>query len=90
MKSLLVIGIVATDGYGINQSINKDTTELNELTLANLEALADGENGGAGTRYKICYNESVVKVGFTYYDCSNCKIKVYDEKGRGRVSKCFY
>ncbi|CEN50762.1 hypothetical protein CCAND93_120067 [Capnocytophaga canis] len=32
----------------------------------------------------------VATLGFTYYDYSNCTIKVYDEKGRGRVSKCFY
>jgi len=42
-----------------------------------------------GGNYHICYSESRVKVGYTYYDCGNCPTKVYDEKGRGSVSKCF-
>ena len=55
-----------------------------DLFLANVEALVDEESSG---NYKICYSESVVKVGYTYYDCGTCE-KVYDEKGRGRYSKC--
>lgn len=34
---------MAVSGYGISKSIEKDTAELNALTLANIEALADGE-----------------------------------------------
>lgn len=60
-------------------------SKADDLFSANVEALADEEIGG---NYKICYSESVVKVGYTYYDCGPCT-KVYDEKGRGRYSKCF-
>ncbi|WP_262481950.1 NVEALA domain-containing protein [Capnocytophaga canis] len=42
-KSLLITGIVAISSYGISQSIDNDTTELSGITLANIEALADGE-----------------------------------------------
>lgn len=51
-KSLLVAGIVAVSGYGINKSIKDDTTELNALTLVNIEALADGEDDGDFTPVK--------------------------------------
>ncbi len=50
------------------------------------EAKTDISVGG---EYHICYSESRVKVGYTYYDCGSCPTKVYDEKGRGNVSKCF-
>ncbi|MGN0068990.1 MAG: hypothetical protein ACI350_04600, partial [Prevotella sp.] len=52
----------------------------------NVEALADGEGSGS---YSICYSESRVTKGYTYIDCSTCQ-KVYDEKGKGDYSKCFY
>ena len=52
---------------------------------ANVEAWADDESAAG---YVICYSESVVKVGYTYYDCGTCE-KVYDEKGRGNYTKCF-
>jgi hypothetical protein len=35
----------------------------------------------------VCYWESKVRTGYTYYDCGSCK-KVYDEEGRGKASKC--
>ncbi len=48
----------------------------------------NGEEGAA--KYNICYYESVVVKGRTYYDCGDCCDKVYDEKGKGHASKCFY
>jgi len=56
------------------------------LVLSNMEALASSSEGG--NNYKICYYESVTKIGYTYYDCGSCE-KVYDEKGKGSYSKCF-
>ena len=52
----------------------------------NIEALTAGESG---RNYNICYSESKVVKGYTYYDCGNCQ-KVYDEKGKDNYSKCFY
>lgn len=43
---------------------------------------------GISLHYIICYSESKVVTGYTYYDCNSCK-KVYDEKGKGGKSKCF-
>ncbi len=41
-------------------------------------------------KYNICYSESEVVKGRTYYDCGDCCNKIYDEKGKGHASKCFY
>ena len=55
------------------------------LLAENVEVLADGESSG---KYVICYSESKVRKGYTYYDCGTCQ-KVYDEQGKGPYSKCF-
>lgn len=52
----------------------------------NVDALANGESG---SNYVLCCYESRVRRGYTYYDCATCQ-KVYDEKGRGSESKCFF
>lgn len=62
-------------------------SEANGLLMQNVAALSSGE---AAQRYNLCYFESKVVKGRTYYDCVNCQTKVYDEKGVGTVSKCFY
>ena len=59
-------------------------SERDDLFLANVEALSQGES----LNYNICYSSSKVVVGYTYYDCGSCE-KVYDEKGKGKYSKCF-
>ena len=55
------------------------------IIQANVEALANDESSAG---YVICYHESTVKVGKTYYDCGTCE-KVYDETGTGKYTKCF-
>jgi hypothetical protein len=52
----------------------------------NIEALTQGETE---QKYAICYWESKVARGYTYYDCGKCE-KIYDERGKGTYSKCFY
>ena len=79
----LSIAIIAS--IGINFNISRSTTTL---AMKNIEALARGE--GDGTRYHICYSESRVKIGYSYYDCGDCPTKVTDEQGKGRYTKCFY
>ncbi len=57
----------------------------------NLSATEDdiGEPGDDnGVTHVICYHESRVSAGSTYYDCGSCR-KEYDERGRGRPSKCW-
>ena len=87
ISSVFALALLATAGWGVNKSMNSDAN-LSDLALANVEALAGDESGGSN--YNICYSESRVKVGYTYYDCGDCPNKVYDEKGRGTYSKCFY
>ncbi|WP_099292644.1 MULTISPECIES: NVEALA domain-containing protein [unclassified Butyricimonas] len=69
---------------GINFNISKHATNL---ALKNIEALASGE--GSSSSYNICYYSSVVKVGYTYYDCGSCT-QVQNEKGKGNYTKCFH
>ena len=57
------------------------------LVMQNVEALSEGDV--SGSNYHICFHRSKVMVGRTYYDCGSC-VKVYDEDGRGKYSKCFY
>ena len=65
--------------------IKNDTAEL--MLDENVEALTAGE---VNVNYHICYHESRIVKGRTYYDCGNCLTKVYDEKGIGTYSKCFF
>ena len=62
------VAVVAAAGWSYQQS--KQYDGLSELALANVEALATGEDGGYGP--KEC-NLNIVN-GTTYFvrDCSNC------------------
>ena len=62
-------------------------TKSDPLFEANVKALMESETQ-PGKNYNLCYSESVVRLGYTYYDCGKCE-KVYDEKGKGAMSKCF-
>ena len=87
---LCLLTIIAGITFTVAHSYGMQNQE-NDILSANIEALSKGEEDGTdGTKgYSICYYESKVVVGYTYYDCVTCK-KVYDEKGRGNYSKCFY
>lgn len=88
-KKILAIPIIAVlvciAGF-VGKSSAK--TDRERALDENIEALADEENTGSVTNYRICYSESKVATGYTYYDCGSCQ-KVYDEKGKGSKSKCF-
>ena len=79
VMALLVANFIHAKGSDIE---NRSTLD------ENVEALADdGDTFIPDLNYSICYSESKVLIGYTYYDCGTCK-KVYDEKGKGRYSKC--
>jgi hypothetical protein len=40
------------------------------------------------TSYNICFYQSKVRTGYTYYDCGSCS-RIYDEQGKGTYSKCW-
>lgn len=95
MKKIFIFGataaaLVCAVVLGIkSHCANNDT-----LFYANLEALTNPEDDGGSVEYgngnyNICYSESRVRSGYTYYDCGSCT-KIYDEQGRGIYSKCFY
>lgn len=46
LKGVTATVVVALVGYGVSRSVNNSSTELSDLTLANIEALADNESGG--------------------------------------------
>jgi len=50
----------------------------------------DGKDDKGGCDYTICYWESKVRTGYTYYACGDCLTKVYDEQGKGKKTKCYH
>ena len=57
-KSLAIIAVAIFAGYNVYQS-NNETEGMSDTMLANVEALAGGENGSFNCRwdssYTICY-----------------------------------
>ena len=50
LKGVIAIAVVAlVAGYGISRSVNNRNAALSDLTLANLEALAQNESDGGET-----------------------------------------
>lgn len=84
LSSIFAVALIATVGFGVNKSMKSDTN-LSDLALANVEALADGESGSGNT--VDCYSESDYKSGSTYYDCGSCK-KEENSKGKGNKRTC--
>ncbi|HTO15417.1 MAG TPA: hypothetical protein VLZ83_06585 [Edaphocola sp.] len=87
-----VIFAVATGLFALAMVFNMNVLQSNSAGDVSLESItvmaqAGGESGGG---YNICYYESRVRTGYTYYNCSTCNTKIYDEKGKGSYSKCFY
>ena len=78
----VVLGMSAYAGYRTYDAYNG--VSESDLLLANAEALADDES----PKHRVCYWESKVRIGYTYYDCGSCD-KIYDEQGKGSISKCF-
>ncbi|CEN36774.1 NVEALA domain-containing protein [Capnocytophaga cynodegmi] len=72
MRLKFLKGVIATVavalfvGYGVSRSVNNSSTEFDELTLANVEALADGEGDfyiGIGVTIPIFKPNCVCKHG---------------------------
>lgn len=84
----VIIFAVGTFAVLTNYRTAEIKTDAAELMLdENVEALTAGEGN---ENYNICYSESKVAKGHTYHDCGDCPTKIYDEKGKGTYSKCFY
>ncbi|WP_419051733.1 NVEALA domain-containing protein [Parabacteroides goldsteinii] len=73
LYSILSIFVVAT--IVVCSSLSKTTSEMSELTLANIEALANGESSEGGKRV-VCYNKLQGLQGAPMEDktwCESCK-----------------
>lgn len=79
MSCSLILGLVIN--FQLFKESKTNAVSLNSIALM---ARASAEDGG----YNICYYESKVRTGETYYDCGTCE-KVYDEEGINRYTKCF-
>jgi hypothetical protein len=89
MKNKIFIGI-AVGAFAIAMVFNISLAEqkkTNGISLENIVVMAQAQS--EINHYHICYHTSKVRKGYTYYDCGSCS-KVYDEKGKGDPSKCFY
>lgn len=85
LKTVLLLSVASISAIYANFATELDLSS--QLSMKNVEALAEGNED---KNYNICYSESKVVVGKTYYDCGDCPNKVYDEQGKGSKSKCFY
>lgn len=65
LSGLFALALLVATGYGVNESM-KSNTDLSDLVLANIEALAENEDGEGGNtdcktiqsssgRLEICY-----------------------------------
>ena len=79
------IAAVAIATFVGAKTFKSNAEESNDLLMANVEAMSQEEGSG---NYIICYHESKVRKGWTYYKCGSCS-QIYDEKGKGTYSKCF-
>ena len=89
-KKILVlpcIAAVAIATFVGTKTLGTNASESNPLLSRNVEALASASSESANSNPTICYPESKVAKSHTYYDCRTCE-KVYDEKGKGKYSKC--
>lgn len=69
LLSVLLLALLATAGYVVHKSMKSDAG-LNDLALANVEALANGEMKGSGT----CYNSITLKEGSNVIlYCGTCR-----------------
>lgn len=83
---VVLVASAATGYLSYTQYQEKQLAYANPLMMENINALAES----GSSNYHICYSESKVRKGYTYYDCGDCTTKVYDEQGKGTYSKCFY
>ena len=88
MKKTVITVVAAATLCTAVYAVHQININDKDVLTANLEALTDDESS-SGSNYNICYSNSKVRKGETYYDCGRCQ-KVYDEKGKGDYTKCFY
>jgi hypothetical protein len=66
---LMATGIALTAGIvAVNVSLSREKVTFGNLTKANIEALANGEEGGGGQ--KICYYQGTSDYA-DYYECTS-------------------
>ena len=67
-----ILGVIAFAAIAVaagwNYQQNKQNVELSDLALANIEALASGEESGKGK----CYNSITTQPGSKILYCSTC------------------
>jgi hypothetical protein len=65
----MAMGIALTAGIvAVNVSLNRNEVTFSDITKANIEALADGEESGGGQ--KICYYKGTTYYA-DYYECTS-------------------
>ena len=74
LSSIFAVALIGTVGYGVNKSMKSDAN-LSDLALANVEALANGENGNG----KVCYDTITIKEGVQTRFCGTCE---YEENSK--------
>jgi len=68
ISSIFAVALLTTAGFGVNKSMKSDAN-LSDLTLINIEALAEGESGGEN----VCYDTVTTKAGVQTRYCGTCE-----------------
>ena len=85
LSGLFALAFLATAGYGVDKSM-KSETDLSDLALANVEALANNEDGGSSNNWD-CWSQE--KSGSGYWRCGNPCAFIDGKGGKGATSKCY-
>lgn len=83
LGAVAVVAIAAMARFNLN--INENS-EFPELTLNNIEALADDESGGGSNSWS-CWSQE--KSGSGYWRCGNPCQFIDGAGGKGTESKCY-
>lgn len=84
IKAAFVAAFASIAGYGVYTSQQK--VEMSDLAKANVEALAQNEDGGSSNSWS-CWSQE--KKGSGYWRCGNpCKY-VDGASGKGTEGKCY-
>lgn len=82
LKSALAMAVILIAGYGVYTS--QPETELSELALANVEALAQSESGDYEFKDGYPYSTTCnVAIGTGFWGTKRCKVEVIVCQGGG-------
>jgi hypothetical protein len=75
LSGVFALAIMVTAGYGVNKSMNGNAN-LSDLTLSNVEALAQNEGGGIQVGCQYAKKTGDPNRGNMHWRCESCKYEL--------------